>query len=99
AYVDPPIELVARGREIGAYACNERGRRLLPSLGDALTTVGEPTSQGTDRIVVVIQPGDRTFAEEERSRQPTVFTALRAIRDLFASEADPHLGLYGAFGY
>src|SRR6185312_5082683 len=39
------------------------------------------------------------FAEEERSRQPSVFSVLRALAALFASELDPHLGLYGAFGY
>ncbi len=46
----------------------------------------------------VAEPG-RVFAEEERSRVPTVFTVLRAIVGLFRSEADANLGLYGAFGY
>ena len=39
------------------------------------------------------------FTEEERSKIPTVFTVLRAITDLFFSQADASLGLYGAFGY
>ncbi len=30
---------------------------------------------------------------------PTVFTVLRAVTDLFYSQADASLGLYGAFGY
>jgi anthranilate synthase len=42
---------------------------------------------------------DRVFTEEERSKMPTVFTVLRAVTDLFYSQADSALGLYGAFGY
>ena len=39
------------------------------------------------------------FSEEQRSRQPSVFSVLRALVDLFGSAEDQHLGLYGAFGY
>src|SRR5205823_2052239 len=39
------------------------------------------------------------FPEEERSQQPSVFSVIRALRGLFGGAADPHLGLYGAFGY
>src|SRR5690606_14501809 len=35
----------------------------------------------------------------ERSKQPSVFSVLRALVELFGSPEDPHLGLYGAFGY
>jgi len=38
------------------------------------------------------------FPEEERSRQPSVFSVIRQIFELFRS-VDPYLGLYGAFGY
>ena len=44
------------------------------------------------------QSGD-WFAEELRSKQPTVFSVLREIVALFNTERDTHLGLYGAFGY
>jgi anthranilate synthase len=47
--------------------------------------------------VVIPEAGGR-FTEEERSRQSTVFSALREIIAAFAGP-DPHLGLYGAFGY
>jgi anthranilate synthase len=47
--------------------------------------------------VVIPEPG-AGFTEEQRSRRPTVFSALREIIAAFAA-ADPHLGLYGAFGY
>ena len=47
---------------------------------------------------VVIPEPDRAYTEEERSRRPTVFSALREIIAAFRCE-DSHLGLYGAFGY
>ena len=45
-----------------------------------------------------IPDSDEIFTEEQRSRRPTVFSALREIIAAFAGP-DPHLGLYGAFGY
>lgn len=39
------------------------------------------------------------FPEEERSKQPSVFSLVRTLRELFSSEEDAFLGLYGAFGY
>jgi anthranilate synthase len=46
----------------------------------------------------VAQPS-RVFTEEERSRAPTVFSVLRVLTELFRSDDDANLGLYGAFGY
>jgi len=45
-----------------------------------------------------VKPRPDFFAEEERSRQPSVFSVIRKIFELFRS-VDPYLGLYGAFGY
>jgi anthranilate synthase len=47
---------------------------------------------------VTVAASGQVFAEEERSRQPTVFSALRQIMADLAGP-DPHLGFYGAFGY
>ncbi len=103
AYADPCAEIVATGRRVTARALNDRGRVLLPVLraalhrvgaGDALLRTGEPVDEDT----VFIAADDGEFTEEERSRRPTVFTALREITAAFSCE-DPHLGLYGAFGY
>ncbi|RAY11124.1 anthranilate synthase component I [Actinomadura craniellae] len=98
AYVDPCLEIVARGRTIGAHALNERGRVLLPALAAVLRGTGQVTADEAGRFEVFVPPTEEFFPEEERSRQPTVFTALRAVIDLFRCD-DPHLGLYGAFGY
>jgi anthranilate synthase len=94
AYADPCIEITATGRRIAAEALNDRGRVLLPVIRAAMARVGDMEDSGT----VVIPEPDRDYTEEERSRRPTVFSALREIAAAFGSE-DPHLGLYGAFGY
>jgi anthranilate synthase len=98
SYVDPCVEVVARGRRVTVRALNARGEMLLPELAAAVRPVGEVRADTTALIEVYVPPTRDFFTEEERSRQPTVFTALRAITDLFRCD-DPHLGLYGAFGY
>ncbi len=99
AYVDPPIEIAAHGRYVTARALNERGQVILPAVADAMRKAGyEQPADNSNKRVVAIPEGEGTFTEEERSRRPTVFTALRAIAAAFGCP-DPHLGLYGAFGY
>ena len=94
AYADPCAEIIATGRRITTRALNDRGRVLLPVIRAAMARAGEAADQDT----VVIPEPDRDYTEEERSRRPTVFSALREIAAAFGCE-DPHLGLYGAFGY
>jgi anthranilate synthase len=99
AYVDPPAEIIAHGRYVRARPLNDRGRVVLPVIADALRRAGyEQPPQTPDEVVVVIPDADRDFTEEHRSRRPTVFSALREVAAAFACD-DPHLGLYGAFGY
>jgi anthranilate synthase len=113
AYVNPPVEITTHGRYVTARALNERGEVILPVIADAMRRVGHeqpaaPLSADNSKrrdagvtaagVTVVIPEGEGDFTEEERSRRPTVFTALREIAAAFGC-ADPHLGLYGAFGY
>ena len=98
AYVNPPAEIVARGRRIAARALNARGEVLLPVLGEALRRAGEPVTAPDGTVEVVIGEPEGLVAEEDRSRRPTVFSALREVIAALAAD-DPHLGLYGAFGY
>jgi anthranilate synthase len=100
-FVDPPLVLTARGRTVTAEALNPRGRVLVPAIAAA---IGGPAgasirSSEPDRVVAEIAESGEHFPEEARSRQPSVFSALRALIDLFASPEDEHLGFYGAFGY
>jgi anthranilate synthase len=100
AYADPCAEIVTVGRQVTARALNGRGQVLLPVIRAALLRAGiaQPGTSQQDQFSVLIPEGDREYTEEERSRRPTVFTALREIAAAFGCE-DPHLGLYGAFGY
>jgi anthranilate synthase len=99
AYVNPCAEIVARGRLVTARALNRRGAVLLPVLGAALARAGQPvTAPGPDEVSVAIPEPAGLVAEEDRSRRPTVFSAVREVVAAFAGD-DEHLGLYGAFGY
>jgi anthranilate synthase len=101
AIVDPPLGLSAHGRNLTVEAYNERGEALLEMIAQRLADEPDLSLGGRDRrrlAVTVNEPG-RVFTEEERSKVPTVFTVLRAVVDLFRSDQDGNLGLYGAFGY
>jgi anthranilate synthase len=104
AYVDPCVEIVARGRRISVAALNARGEVLLPILIPALLRAGTPApapagmSPPAAGFEIIVPEPAGLVAEEDRSRRPTVFSALREVIAAFAAD-DPHLGLYGAFGY
>lgn len=100
AIVNPPLVLEAKGRDVSVRALNGRGRVLVPAIRRAFE--GHPditrfSSEG-DTISLTVRTPNKPFAEEERSRQPSSFTAVRALIELFYSD-DDQLGLYGAFGY
>lgn len=101
AIVDPPLGISAHGRTMRIEAYNERGEVLLAFVAGCLgeesdIVLGESSAR---RLDLTVKEPERAFAEEERSRVPTVFTVLRAITDLFHTGDDGNLGLYGAFGY
>ncbi|MGW5880313.1 anthranilate synthase component I [Nocardiopsis terrae] len=102
-YVDPCLEVSTRGRRVTATALNDRGRVLLPVLAGALDDVpgAADREQGADHVAITVpEPDpDAFFTEEERSRRPSVFTALRSVVAALRSPEDTNLGLYGAFGY
>jgi anthranilate synthase len=100
-FVNPPIVFESRGLDIEISALNSRGRIILPEIVRALigVEVVEQIQCGETTLHLRVQESHRAFAEEERSRQPSVFTVLRAIVDHFFSIEDSFLGLYGAFGY
>ena len=100
-FVDPPVVLVGRGREVRIEAANERGRVLLAPIAHALRGLPELESceASADVLHARLRAPEGRFPEEERSKQPSVFSVLRALVALFASDEEPQLGLYGAFGY
>src|SRR5438874_1765317 len=100
-FVDPPLVFTARDRRFTFEALNGRGRVLIPDIAEALgglSTV-ELSDIGEDNVAGEVRQSDTRFPEEQRSRQPSIFSVLRALNDLFGSPADEHLGFYGAFGY
>src|SRR5437899_4958170 len=100
-FINPPLVLIARGRGFRLDALNARGRVLLPSIAEALRALDAVERMATAEASLegaVRAPAGR-FAEEERSRQASVFSLLRALGALFHHPEEPHLGLYGAFGY
>ncbi|NKJ33954.1 anthranilate synthase [Rhizobium sp. SG570] len=101
AIVDPPLGLSCFGRDVWIEAYNERGEAILGFITEKLKTVSELTLGASTprRLDLTVKTPDRVFTEEERSKMPTVFTVLRAVTELFYSQADASIGFYGAFGY
>jgi anthranilate synthase len=100
-FVDPPLVLTSRGRDFTVEAPNQRGAVLLPAVEAHLRALDAVDIRhgGPDRIAGEVRESGERFPEEQRSRQPSVFSVLRSLGELFASLEDEHLGLYGAFGY
>lgn len=100
-FVDPPLVLTARGRDFTVQALNARGSVLLGVVGRVLSAhdAVESVTTASETLAGRVRVPEGRFAEEERSRQPSLFSVVRALVDLFAAPDDPHLGLYGAFGY
>jgi anthranilate synthase len=100
-YVDPCVEFTSLGRTLTATALNDRGRVLLPAITTALLKAGhqDPADEqpATSVTVTIPEPAGQV-PEEQRSRRPTVFSAIREVVALFASQ-DSQLALFGAFGY
>lgn len=101
AVVDPPLGISCNGRQVWIEAYNERGEVILGFVAERLKTISDLVlgTATARRLDLTVKTPDRAFTEEERSKIPTVFTVLRAVTDLFYSQADASLGLYGAFGY
>lgn len=96
-FIDPPIEIVGRGRDVTVRALNPRGVRLLKILAPILA--GEDCAVGQREIVLSIPASETRFPEEERSRQPSSLSPLRRLIEEFEGIDDGFLGAYGAFGY
>jgi anthranilate synthase len=82
-------------------ALNDRGRVLLPALRRIAVAMADATlaAPEPERVALEIDAPTGRISEEERSRVPSVFSLIRAIVGALRSDADPDLGLFGAFGY
>ncbi len=100
-FLHPPIELSCYGRHVILTALNGEGLRLLGLMegmlkGNAhIATLTRESAQLHAHIV----PNHSFFTEEERSRQPSLFSVLRAIQNVLLLQDAPGLGWCGAFGF
>ncbi|MBL4819694.1 MAG: anthranilate synthase component I [Gammaproteobacteria bacterium] len=100
-FVNPPLQVSSKGSQVFIDALNLRGEILLPAVYHGSQQNQDLAYLAHDgrQIRIGIKTEFEEVAEEFRSRQPSVFSVLRSLVDLFGSERDPYLGLYGAFGY
>src|SRR5580692_1691455 len=70
-FVDPPLVLEVRGRELLVTALNDRGGVLLPAIGRALEeAIGAASvTRSPDRLTARVPSSQASFAEEDRSKQ------------------------------
>ncbi len=101
ASIDPPLEIFGSGRSLTFRPLNERGRAIGQLLYPVLAphphweSLAERDGELTGRLA----PLPALFSEEERSRQPSAFSILRALIDEFKNPEESRLALVGAFGY
>jgi anthranilate synthase len=98
----PPLEILAFDRKVEFRPLNVRGEIVNQMLAAVLRNHPDWASFGTERggvLTGMLKPLPKLFPEEERSKQPSVFSILRALIEEFRNEQDSHLGLVGAFGY
>ena len=97
----PPLEIVAYDRRVEFRPLNARGEKICEMLEPVLT--GHPHWESFERVEGRLEGRLKSlpelFSEEERCKQPSAFSILRALIAEFAGEEDAHLGLVGAFGY
>ena len=100
-FIDPPLVFSGSGRDAKIEALNDRGSLLIEAVATHLQSESylEDFEFSSDRILLRVRESAERFPEEERSRQHSLFSILRSLIDLFGSDQDPNLGLYGAFGY
>ncbi len=97
----PPLEIVARDRLVEFLPLNLRGEMLNRMLWPLLADHPHWESFGPQGGVLAgrLKPLPRLFPEEERSKQPSVFSILRALIEEFRHPEASCLTLVGAFGY
>src|SRR5580658_8309268 len=101
ASVCPPIEIIASGRDLEFNPLNARGEVLCKMLFGLLERHPHWEQFGFEGAALRgrLKPLPALFPEEERSKQPSAFSILRALIGEFQSELDSRLALVGAFGY
>src|SRR3984893_1735190 len=98
----PPLEILAFDRRMEFRPLNTRGEILNQMLVRVLRDHPHWDSFGLESgsvLAGILKPLPKLFPEEERSKQPSAFSILRALIQEFRNEQDSRLALAGAFGY
>jgi anthranilate synthase len=89
-FVDPPLQITTRQLSCSIKALNARGKVLHAAIIDWLSTrkdsFVEKMSTSGDETTIEIKKATGKFTEEERSRQPSVFSLVREIVACFHTE-------------
>jgi anthranilate synthase len=99
--VRPPLEIIGFQREVTFRPLNERGAAINRMLAKVLGKHPhwESFREDAGTLHGVLLPMPAIFPEEERSKQPSIFSVLRALISEFRNDADDKLALAGAFGF
>jgi anthranilate synthase len=97
----PPLELISFQREVTFHPLNERGAAINRLLANVLRDHPhwDDFREEDGALYGTLKPMPRLFPEEERSKQPSVFSILRTLSREFRNENDDKLAFMGAFGY
>ena len=100
-FYNPPLVITCVRASIHFKALNKRGEALLAMVLPMFVVSDdvEVLNHSVDCCQMQVKAHQQVFSEEERSRQPSVFSVLRQLLAFFKSDEEPYLGLYGAFGY
>jgi anthranilate synthase len=101
AAVAPPIEIIAKGRDVTIRALNPRGEALIRMLEPVLAPHPhwERFANENASLIGRLKPLPPLFPEEQRSKQPSAFSVVRALLEEFKHPLASRLALVGAFGY
>lgn len=100
-FVNPPVTLTTQADTFQICPLNARGQMIITYLEKCLSSpafsMNRNPSGGLSGSIQK-ENGEPFLKEENRTRQPSVFTLLRELQQLFQTD-DDYLGLYGAFGF
>ncbi len=101
ASLAPPLEISSRDREMTLKPLNSRGEVINRLLEPVLAPHPHWESFGNENGTLrgTLKPLPALFPEEERSKQPSAFSILRALIAEFSNPLCSKLALIGAFGY
>lgn len=101
AFCNPAVEFISKKQNFEFIALNEQGVAVLALIANHLKDFSElkEFSVTEQKLSGTLISPTTDFTEEDRSRQPSIFSVLRKLNKIFGNRENSHFGLYGAFGY